>query len=398
LRDKNADLERQYQAVQEANRLKSEFLANMSHELRTPLNGIIGFAELMHDGKVGPVSAEHQEFLGDILTSARHLLQLINDVLDLAKIESGKMEFRPEPVDTGAVVREVCDTLRTLAAQKRIEITASIEPAVSLVVTDAGKLKQIHYNYVSNALKFTPNSGRVAIGVALDEGRDFRIEVEDTGIGIRPEDLPKLFTEFQQLDSSTAKVHPGTGLGLALTRRIAEAQGGRVGVQSSPGVGSTFFAVLPVGTAAQAGRALASRAVSADGEPPMILVVDDDPGSLKLADIALRQAGYRVLCRSTADAALRTATEEVPAAIVIDLVMPERDGFDLVRRLRDTMAGEQMPILIWTMKELSPKEREYLAVFAHGVVFKGSGAATLIEELQHYAPAPARAGKVAHGG
>jgi signal transduction histidine kinase len=288
LRDKNADLERQYQAVQEANRLKSEFLANMSHELRTPLNGIIGFAELMHDGKVGPVSAEHREFLGDILTSARHLLQLINDVLDLAKIESGKMEFRPEPVDTETVVREVCETLRTLSAQKRIEIITSIEPAAFLVVTDAGKLKQILYNYISNALKFTPNSGRVSIGVALEEGQDFRIAVEDTGIGIRPEDLPKLFTEFQQLDSSKAKMHQGTGLGLALTRRIAEAQGGRVGVQSSPGVGSTFFAVLPAGAAIQAGRALASRAGSADGEPPMILVVDDDPVSLKLADFALR--------------------------------------------------------------------------------------------------------------
>src|SRR5581483_4715737 len=158
LRRKNEELEEQYRRVQEANRLKSEFLANMSHELRTPLNGIIGFAQLMHDEKVGPVSADHKEYLGDILTSSRHLLQLINDVLDLAKVESGKMDFNPEPVAMDQIVSEVRDILRTLAAGKLIQIDVIVEPEVREVVADPSRLKQILYNYLSNAIKFTPNA------------------------------------------------------------------------------------------------------------------------------------------------------------------------------------------------------------------------------------------------
>ena len=177
IRQRSLELEDQYHRVQEANRLKSEFLANMSHELRTPLNAIIGFAELMHDGRVGPVSAQHKEFLGDILTSSRHLLQLINDVLDLAKVEAGKMEFRPEAVDLARVVSEVRDILRILMAKKRIRVQAEIDPALTGVVVDPGKLKQILYNYLSNALKFTPDEGRVTVRVAPD-GPEFETLIE----------------------------------------------------------------------------------------------------------------------------------------------------------------------------------------------------------------------------
>ena len=228
-----------------ANQTKSEFLANMSHELRTPLNGVIGFAELMHDGKVGPVSADHKEYLADILTSSRHLLQLINDILDLAKVESGKMEFRPEPIEIAGLVGEVCDILRALAAQKRIEVRVDVDRGLGIVVSDPAKLKQVLYNYLSNALKFTSEEGRVTIRVRGESDTGFLIEVEDTGTGIRSEDIGRLFEEFQQLDSRTGKKHAGTGLGLALTKRIVEAQGGRVGVRSTPGQGSVFFAVLP---------------------------------------------------------------------------------------------------------------------------------------------------------
>ena len=245
LRKKNEELEEQNRRVQQANRLKSEFLANMSHELRTPLNGIIGFAELMHDAKVGPVSANHKEYLGDILTSSRHLLQLINDVLDLAKVESGKMQFRPEHVDLKKLVGEVRDILRTLTAEKRIRLEWEVHPALEGIVTDPAKLKQVLYNYCSNALKFTPDEGRVAVRVRPEGEAEFRLEVEDTGIGIRAEDFGRLFIEFQQLDASSAKKYQGTGLGLALTRRIVEAQGGTVGVTSTPTKGSTFYAVLP---------------------------------------------------------------------------------------------------------------------------------------------------------
>jgi PAS domain S-box-containing protein len=238
-------LEEQYRRIQEASRMKSEFLANMSHELRTPLNAVIGFAELLHDGKAGAVSADQKEYLGDILTSAQHLLQLINDVLDLAKVEAGKMTFRMEPIDPARLAAEVRDTLRSLVGEKRMSIQLEVAPDFGDVVADAAKLRQILYNYLSNALKFTPDGGRVVVSITA-EGRDhFRIAVADTGIGIRAEDLGRLFVEFQQLDGSAAKEYAGTGLGLALTKRIVEAQGGRVGVTSQPGKGSTFFAVLP---------------------------------------------------------------------------------------------------------------------------------------------------------
>ena len=228
-----------------ANRLKSEFLANMSHELRTPLNGIIGFTELLHDGRVGAVSPDQQECLGDVLTSARHLLGLINDVLDLSKIEAGHMKLQLERVSLPAIVAEVCDSLRALAAQKRIGINVLVVPVVADVVADASRFKQVLYNYLSNALKFTPDDGRVSVRVVPDGDRMFRLEVEDSGIGIREEDLARLWVEFQQLDQSTTKKYAGTGLGLALTKRIVEWQGGRVGVTSTAGKGSVFFAVLP---------------------------------------------------------------------------------------------------------------------------------------------------------
>ncbi len=245
LRRKNEEVVEQNRKIQEANRLKSEFLANMSHELRTPLNAIIGFSELMHDGRVGPVSADHKEYLGDILTSSRHLLQLINDVLDLAKVESGKMSFRPEPLDLGRLIGEVTDILRTLASQRRIEIHVNVDPELTGVVLDASKLKQVLYNYLSNALKFSPDGARVFVRAAREGEDELRVEVEDSGIGIKPGDLGRLFVEFEQLDASSAKKYAGTGLGLALTKRIVEAQGGRVGVTSVPGSGSTFFAILP---------------------------------------------------------------------------------------------------------------------------------------------------------
>ena len=245
LRSQNDALEAQYQLIERANRLKSEFLANMSHELRTPLNGIIGFAELMHDGKVGAIAQTHREYLGDILTSARHLLQLINDVLDLSKIEAGKMDFNPEPVNLPTLVAEVCEIVRPLAAKKRINLRKEIDLELSHIEADERALKQILYNYLSNAVKFTPEDGVVTLRVSSDGLTYFRIEVEDTGIGIKAEDMARLFIEFQQLDASSAKKYPGTGLGLALTKRMVEAQGGRVGVMSIPEKGSIFHAVLP---------------------------------------------------------------------------------------------------------------------------------------------------------
>jgi len=245
LQRKNEELAAQNVRVEEATRLKSEFLANMSHELRTPLSGILGLAELMHDGKVGNVSERHREYLGDILASAEHVLQLINDVLDLAKVEAGKLEFHPEPVDIARLVSEVRDTLTGVSAKRRVAIAIEIAPGLGEIVLDPGKFKQVLYNFVSNAVKFSADGGVVRIAARPARAAHFRVEVTDMGVGIRAEDLQRLFVEFQQVEPAGAGPQAGTGLGLALTKRIVEAQGGSVGVQSTYGQGSVFFAVLP---------------------------------------------------------------------------------------------------------------------------------------------------------
>jgi len=243
--ERKRDMETQNRRMEEANRLKSEFLANMSHELRTPLNAIIGFSKLLHTGKAGPLSATQTEYLGDILSSSEHLLQLINDVLDLAKVESGRTEMHVEEVALGRVAGEVRDILRGLAAEKRIRLSVQVDKELGPVRVDPRLLKQVLYNFLSNAIKFTPEHGNVTMRIEPEGDERFTVAVEDSGIGIKPEDMSRLFVEFQQLDAGSAKRYPGTGLGLALTKRIVEAQGGVVGVRSEVGAGSTFFATLP---------------------------------------------------------------------------------------------------------------------------------------------------------
>jgi PAS domain S-box-containing protein len=238
-------LEGQNRRIREAARLKSEFVANMSHELRTPLNSILGFAELIADARFGPLPGRYQEFANVLHSSAQHLLQLINDILDLAKVDSGKIDLQPEPVDLAQVVAEATAIIGGLASRRKIEFTVDVDPALDIVHLDPMRLKQVLYNYLSNAIKFTEPEGRVALRVRPEQGERFRIEVEDTGIGIKPEDEHRLFIEFQQLDAGTAKKFGGSGLGLALTKRLVEAQGGTVGVKSVFGSGSTFFATLP---------------------------------------------------------------------------------------------------------------------------------------------------------
>jgi protein-histidine pros-kinase len=235
-------LEEQNARILEASRLKSEFLANMSHELRTPLNAIIGFAELMASGKIPP--SDFPEYFDDILNSARHLLRLINDVLDLAKIESGTVSFHPESLKPSVVLAEVRDIVRPIATKKQITIENEIHPDVAELFLDPSKLKQVLYNYISNAIKFSREAGQIAVRILPEGPQHFRLEVEDRGIGIAPADLSRLFVEFQQLDAGTGKKFQGTGLGLALTRRLVEAQGGRVGVTSTPNQGSIFSAIL----------------------------------------------------------------------------------------------------------------------------------------------------------
>jgi protein-histidine pros-kinase len=338
--------------AQKANRLKSEFLANMSHELRTPLNAIIGFAQLMKDGRVGPVSEPHQEYLGDILTSSQHLLQLINDILDLAKVEAGRMEFHPEAVELGIIIREVRDLLRGLALSQRITVTVETDEALGPVVTDLSKLKQALYNYLSNALKFTPEGGQVTMRAAVEDADSFRIEVEDSGIGIESVDLDRLFVEFQQLDASIAKKHQGTGLGLALTRRIVEAQGGRVGVRSNPGVGSLFFAVLPRSGASEPLAGWQPAVARGLSSPPLaaqvVLVVEHAPDDRARMVRTLQGAGYEVEAVSTGAEAVARCRERAFDAVALDPLLPDMWGWNLLRAVRADGPNRNVPVLVIT--------------------------------------------------
>jgi PAS domain S-box-containing protein len=361
--------------MHEASRLKSEFLANMSHELRTPLNAIIGFAELMHKGKVGAVSPEHHEYLGDILTSSRHLLQLINDVLDLAKVESGKMDFRPEPTDLQKLVTEVRDVLRGLAASKQLRLETEISPSIPAVVVDPGRLKQVLYNYLSNAIKFTPERGSVVVRVTPHDAGWFRLDVEDTGIGISAENMGRLFVEFQQLDASAAKRHQGTGLGLALTKRIVEAQGGRIEVQSKLGKGSTFSAILP--RAKPWGRGQVQRTLTLPERDTSVLVVDDDAVTLKLVEAEFASLGNEIVCARGALDALRLAQARRPSLLITDLLMPGIDGFEFIERFRRLPGCGAVPIVVWTVKDLTQEELNRLEAVTVAIIPKGSGSAAL---------------------
>lgn len=245
LRVQRVQLEAENRQILEASRVKSEFLANMSHELRTPLNAVIGFADILRSPLLPADSPRRDEYLGHIANGGRHLLELINDVLDLAKVEAGKLELLPEPVDLRALVGEVTGMLHAEAERKRITVEVSLAPEFDDLVLDPSRLKQVLYNFLSNAIKFTGPGGRVQLRAVADSEGWFRIEVEDNGIGIAPADQARLFTPFQQVHAGLTKTHGGTGLGLALTRRLAELHGGTVGLRSEPGVGSVFHVRLP---------------------------------------------------------------------------------------------------------------------------------------------------------
>jgi len=338
-------LEVENRQIQAANRLKSQFLANMSHELRTPLNAVIGFADLLQSGTVPPGSPKHAKFLGHISTSGRHLLQLINDVLDLSKVESGKFEFFPEPVQLPALLKEVSDVLQATTQRKQIEIDVQVEPGLTDLVLDMARLKQVLYNYLSNAIKFTPQGGRVTVRAMAHGASHFRIEVEDTGIGISPTDLSRLFVEFQQLDAGYSKQHQGTGLGLALTRRLVEAQGGSVGVRSTVGVGSVFHVLLNRvhGTDAQ-GASLGKAAA----RNRMLLIEEHGPASA-LALQSLSEIGFDVDCAATGEQALSKAGTTVYDAMTLSLQLADRTGLGVLEGIRQDGASRYSPVVGMSM-------------------------------------------------
>ncbi|HLG74106.1 MAG TPA: PAS domain S-box protein [Chloroflexota bacterium] len=246
IRRKTAELEAENERIANAGEVRARFLATMSHELRSPLNSIIGMAELLNRGSFGPLSERQQEMTGRLLNSSEHLLRLVNGVLDLAKIEAGKLEFEPEPVSLRGLVSETAATLALQAQAREVRLTTRVQDGLDHAYLDATRLRQVLYNYLSNAIKFSPSGGEVAVELTLVSADRFRIDVRDEGPGIPAEDLPKLFREFQQLPNGSSGKDRGSGLGLAITKRIVEAEGGQVGVSSEPGRGSAFYAILPL--------------------------------------------------------------------------------------------------------------------------------------------------------
>ena len=342
------ELEATNARLQKANQHKSDFLANMSHELRTPLNSILGFSDLLIDATDGQFDdAARRRFLEQISSSGRHLLGLINDILDLSKIEAGQMVLRLETVALAEVVKQVLSTIEPLAAKKKIRIEADGASGGELLA-DAGKLKQMLLNLVSNAIKFTPEGGLVTIGAQrLPDAVE--IFVSDTGIGIAESDRGRLFVEFQQLDTGVSRQQQGTGLGLALTKRFAELHGGEIRVVSQLGKGSVFTLKLPLRLPrAEQPAATPELLTAADVHDtrPLVLVVDDNLQAASLLARHLGRGGFRTEVAVTGIEAVRKARQLQPVAITLDILLPGIDGWEVLTELKNDAATRDIPVVV----------------------------------------------------
>jgi len=350
----NDELGRLYRDLEAASRHKSEFLASMSHELRTPLNAIIGFSEVLREEMFGPLNERQADYLNDILTSGRHLLSLINDILDLSKIEAGKMELDPTTFALPPVLEGGLTMIRERATNHGISLGLDIAPEVGEVTADERKVKQVVFNLLSNAVKFTPDGGRIEVSARCANG-EVEVAVSDTGIGIAPEDQERVFEEFQQ-----AGQREGSGLGLALSRSFIELHGGHIWLESEPGVGSTFTFTLPlpevvssgapeapVGGHQPAGAAPASPEVDPSGLA--MLVIEDDERSAELLRIFLEDGGFSVTVARDGEEGIEAARRLCPAAIVLDLLLPRASGWDVLSELKGDRALADIPVVIVSM-------------------------------------------------
>ncbi|HEV2218257.1 MAG TPA: response regulator [Candidatus Dormibacteraeota bacterium] len=338
LKDANRELK-------EASEHKSVFLANMSHELRTPLNAIIGFSELMLDAKESQFdSATQKRFLAQVHSSGKHLLGLINDILDLAKVEAGQMELRLQEVPVEPVIAQAIELVEPLAGQKQITIHADAGSAGS-ILADAGKLKQMLLNLLSNAIKFTNEGGQVSITARRVAGA-IEVAVADTGIGISEADQSKIFMEFHQVDPGPGRRQQGTGLGLALTRRFALLHGGDVRLTSKVGQGSVFTLRLPIQVAPAAPQDEKVDSAATDPSRPLVLIIEDDVAAAELLTRQLQGAGFRTHVARTGTEAIAKARALHPAAITLDILLPELDGWEVMSRLKRDEETSSIPVVV----------------------------------------------------
>ena len=379
----NADLAR-------ANRLKDEFLANMSHELRTPLNAILGMSEAMLEQVLGPLTEKQTRSLNVVHESGAHLLALINDILDLSKIEAGKMSLQFEAVDIKAVCEASLRLVKEAAQRKRLNLTFTRACDGADVRGDERRIKQILVNLLTNAVKFTREGGRVTMEVSLDAERDTaNFTVADSGIGIAPEDLEKLFKPFVQLDSGLARRHEGTGLGLALVWRLSELHGGSVSVQSTVGEGTRFTVTLPMQPCAAAHEELREATSAAPivtaavshGPAPLLLLAEDNEANIATFREYLEAKGYRVLIARQGVEAIAQAQAQHPALILMDVQMPGMDGLEAIRRLRMDDACKVTPIIALTALAMTGDRERCLAAGADDYLSKPVQLRALAERI-----------------
>ena len=360
LKDSNRYLMRQHAALRRADeeilqvnrqleqssRYKSEFLANMSHELRTPLNAIMGFSEILLDLTMNLTAGERTEFLRNIHSSGQHLLGLINDILDLAKIEAGKMDLHPEEMPVMEALQEITAILDPMARQQGLQLRTVGAADAGVIKADRSKFKQVLYNLLSNAVKFTPAPGTITVSVK-DSSEQLTVSVEDTGIGMKAEDLPKLFREFEQIDGSYTRRYQGTGLGLALCRRFVEMHGGRIWAESQFGKGSIFTFTIPRERRPAAVPPVEEAAPTLETmELPLALVIEDDPASSQRMTAEIQGVGFRVAHAFDGEQAVRKAMEILPDLLVMETVLPVKDGWQVLQELRARAATADVPVLV----------------------------------------------------
>ena len=373
-----------------ANRLKDEFLANMSHELRTPLNAILGMSEALLEQVLGPLTEKQARSLNVVHESGTHLLALINDILDLSKIEAGKMNLQFEAVDIKAVCEASLRLVKEAAQRKRLNLTFTHACNGADVRGDERRIKQILVNLLTNAVKFTREGGRVALEVSLDSERGTaNFTVADSGIGIAPEDLEKLFKPFVQLDSGLARRHEGTGLGLALVWRLSELHGGSVSVQSAVGEGTRFIVTLPMQPGAAAREELSGVTSAAPiiapavsrGPAPLLLLAEDNEANIATFREYLEAKGYRILVARQGVEAIAQAQAQRPALILMDVQMPGMDGLEAIRRLRMDDACKSTPIIALTALAMSGDRERCLAAGADDYLSKPVQLRALAERI-----------------
>ena len=351
LQEQNIELIEQRKQVEVATNLKSDFLSNMSHELRTPLNSIMALSRVLIMQANEKLDDEENNYLEIIERNGKRLLSLINDILDLSKIESGKMEIAPEFMSIKSLLFSIKENMQTISSQKDVELTLSVADNLPRVETDEARLYQVFTNIISNAIKFT-EKGSVDIEVNYNT-ENVIIDVKDTGIGISKDVLPHIFDEFKQADGSSSRQFDGTGLGLAIGKKMMEILGGNIDVKSKLGKGSVFTITLPINwhEPNKLKDPLDFAHVSQQETKDLVLVVDDDPKILDDICDYLEEAGYKSLTASSGEKALQLAEKYQPSAITLDIIMPDMDGWEVLQKLKDNPKTKNIPVIIISVSD-----------------------------------------------